>query len=81
VRNYSPASKTPLGWEGPGWLGWSCRPGWKVVVLVAQGPHDDDALGGSELLYLRVEGIADPGRKVCDERALVADKPARQVVG
>src|SRR5918995_273236 len=55
VRNCSPASNTSLGWEGPGGLGRSSGLGFKAVVLVAQGSHDDDALGGSEPLDLRVE--------------------------
>jgi hypothetical protein len=51
------------------------------VVLVAEGPHDDDALGRLKLRDVCVEGLANSGRELCDERALVADKPAGTTIG
>jgi hypothetical protein len=51
------------------------------MVLVAEGPHDDDALGRLVLRDVCVEGLANFGRELCDERALVPDKPAGTSIG
>jgi hypothetical protein len=37
-------------------------------------------LCGAKLRYLLIERVADLGWEVCDERALVTDLPARQLV-